>query len=97
METRAVTPEDVGLKRGRLDDLRIDSPEQSAAAIRSILLGEGGSRRDHTLFNAAAALVAAGVAGDLAEGVRRSTEAIDSQAAARTLERWVAFSRADAP
>ncbi len=97
METRAVTPEDVGLKRGRLDDLRIDSPQQSAAAIRSILLGESGSRRDHTLFNAAAALVAAGVASDLANGVRRSIEAIDSQAAARTLERWVAFSRAAGP
>lgn len=93
LQATSVTPEDVGLVRGTLDDLRIDGPADSAAAIRSILVGEPGPRRDHTLLNAAAALVAAGIANDLPDGVRRAAAAIDSLAAARTLERWVAFSR----
>ena len=53
----------------------------------------GGPRRDHTLLNAAAALVVAGVAEKFGDGVRRAGEAIDSGAAAKVLERLVELTR----
>ena len=59
----------------------------------SILAGERGPKRDVTLLNAAAALVAAGLADTLLSGAQLAAQAVDSGAAARTLERWVAVSR----
>ena len=57
-------PEEVALARGRLEDLKVDSPARSADAVRRILGGERGPRRDHALLNAAAALVVAGLTED---------------------------------
>ncbi len=84
-----VHPQDVGLAPAPLDALRIDSPEQSAAVILAILAGERGARRDHTLLNAAAALVVAGIADDLAAGVTLAAAAVDDGRATATLERLV--------
>ncbi len=64
---------------------------------RSILAGEEGARRDLAVFNAGAALYAAGRAGSLADGVRLAEEAIDSGAATETLERYVERTQALAP
>ncbi len=86
---RIVKPEDVGLKSAGLDALRIEDSRESAAAIRDILVGQVGPRRDHTLLNAAAALVVAGVAGDLADGVARAAKSIDSGAAVKVLDRLI--------
>ena len=56
-----------------------------------MLTGIPGARRDIVLLNAAAALVAAGLAGDLKEGVALGAEAIDSGQAAATLEKLRQF------
>lgn len=88
---RVVSPEEAGLAPGSLGALRIDSPTESAAAIRAILEGEPGPRRDHTVLNAAAALIVAGVAANWAEGVRRSADALDSGAASGVLEKLVSI------
>ena len=56
-----------------------------------MLTGIPGARRDIVLLNAAAALVAAGLAGDLKEGVALGTEAIDSGQAAATLAKLRQF------
>lgn len=50
-----------------------------------MLHGERGPRRDVVLLNAAAALLVAGVASDLREGVERAGESIDSGRAAGAL------------
>lgn len=76
-----VTPESLGLTSAPLEALRAKSPKESAAAIRAVLEGEPGARREHTLLNAAAALVVAGLAGDLREGVSLAAQSIDSGAA----------------
>lgn len=83
-----VTPEDVGLPRAGLDDLRIDSPKDSAAVVTAILEGHAGAPRDHALMNAGAALVVAGLADDLGEGVTAAARAIDKGKAMETLDRW---------
>jgi anthranilate phosphoribosyltransferase len=72
--------------------LRGGSAEDNANAIRSVLAGEPGVRRDAVILNAAAALVAAGVAEDLGDGLGVAAEAIDSGVAAARLEELRRFS-----
>jgi anthranilate phosphoribosyltransferase len=88
-----LTPDKLGLPAAELDALRVADARQSAEAIRAILGGEKGARRDHTLLNAAAALVVAGVSEKFGDGVRRAGEAIDSGAAAKVLDRLVELTR----
>ena len=83
-----VSPDQVGLAPASVDDLRVDSPQASARAVVRILDGERGPIRDHALMNAGAALVVAGVSGDLGDGVACAAEAIDDGRARETLERW---------
>lgn len=88
LKRHVVTPESVGLNRGSLDDLMVDSPTQSAAAIMAVLGGVKGAMRDHALLNAGAALVVAGRAAGLGEGVALAAQAIDAGRALDTLARW---------
>jgi len=88
-----VRPEDFGMPSAAITDLLGGDREQNAEIIRGILGREPGPRRDIVLINAAAALVAGGKAHDLKEGVALAAHSIDSGAAARTLERLVAFTR----
>lgn len=75
--------------------LQVDSPQASAAVIRRILAGERGPARDIVALNAAAALVVADLAPDLAGGLALASDAIDQGLAARALEALVALTRAD--
>jgi anthranilate phosphoribosyltransferase len=61
------------------------------ALLYDVLTGVPGARRDVVLLNAAAVLVAAGLAGDLKEGVAMGADAIDSGQAAATLEKLRRF------
>jgi anthranilate phosphoribosyltransferase len=61
-----------------------------------VLGGESGPPRDVVVLNGAAALVAADVAGDMAEGIERCSAAIDSGAANDTLRTLVSVSQAAA-
>ena len=86
IRTFALTPEEFGFRRASLEALRGGTPEENATICVSILEGERGPRRDIVLLNAGAALVAAGVAEAIAEGVARATESIDSGRAYAKLE-----------
>ncbi|MFP4058612.1 MAG: anthranilate phosphoribosyltransferase [Candidatus Brocadiia bacterium] len=89
-----VEPQDLGLPRADLDDLRVASPAESAAAIRGVLAGRPGPHRDIVALNAGAALVAAGKATDLPEGLRLAGESLDSGAASRVLDRLIRITNA---
>jgi len=89
-----IAPEDVGLPRGHLEDLLVDSPQASARLVREILEGKTGPARDHALLNAAAAIVIAGLAEDLRSGVALAAGAVDSGAARELLEHWARLSHA---
>jgi len=67
------------------------NPQENAARVRAVLAGGKGPARDIVVLNAAAALVVAGVAADLAAGVARAQQAIDSGDAARKLAELTAF------
>jgi anthranilate phosphoribosyltransferase len=85
LKAARITPEMAGLARATLDQFTgVDIPTNTAH-LYDILTGTPGPRRDIVLLNAAAALVAAGLAADLKEGVARGAEAIDSGQAATTL------------
>jgi anthranilate phosphoribosyltransferase len=92
-------PRDVGIERVPVDALRGGDPSYNAEVARRLLNGEQGPVRDAVLLNSAAALAAldptdAPLAEQLAAGMAKAAESIDSGAAGRTLERWVAASHA---
>jgi len=88
-----VSPEDVGLSPAPNEAVRGGSPEENAAALRGVLDGETGPLRDITLLNAAAALVAAGLAAGLKDGVALAARAVDAGAARDKLDAFVALTR----
>ncbi|MDE4131660.1 anthranilate phosphoribosyltransferase [Phaeobacter sp. QD34_3] len=74
-------PEDAGLPVHPFEDIIGGTPEENATAFRALLDGAPSAYRDAVLLNSAAALVVAGAAGDLREGVAKARESIDSGAA----------------
>jgi anthranilate phosphoribosyltransferase len=91
-----VTPEDAGLPRARLADLKGGDAKANATALRGVLDGHGGPYRDIVLLNSAAALVVAGRARDLKQGIELADAAIDSGAAVTALVRLVEATNAPA-
>ena len=92
-ETRAyeVAPEDVGLERSDPAAFGPGLPDANAATTRRILAGEPGPERDLALFNAGAAIYAGGRADTLREGVETAAQAVDSGAAAASLDALTAL------
>ncbi len=87
VETRWIRPEDAGLPPAPREDLLGGDVDRNVAIVREILDGGRGPRRDVVLLNAAAALVVAGRAVDLREGVSHAGAAIDGGGAAAVLDR----------
>jgi len=87
-----VTPEQAGLARVEVSALKGGDPGANAIALQSVLDGKPSPYRDVALINAAAALVVAGRAKDLKEGVALGRKSLDSGEAAARLKRLVAVS-----
>jgi anthranilate phosphoribosyltransferase len=87
------TPADFGLADCSLGELSADGPEASAARVREVIAGREGPAYRVTLANAAAALLVAGKAATLADGVTRARGAVASGGAARVLAGLVEASR----
>jgi anthranilate phosphoribosyltransferase len=94
VHARTIDPAELGLERCDPEELRGGTPAENAEAIRRVLAGERGGRRDAILLNAAGAIAAAGHAEGLREGLELARAAVDSGAAADRLERLTEFSRA---
>ncbi len=88
----SITPEDAGLPRATLAELRGGDPAHNAAALRAVLGGKKNAYRDIAALNAAAALIVAGKAADLKTGRRLAEEALDSGRARATLEKLIKIS-----
>jgi anthranilate phosphoribosyltransferase len=93
LKAARITPEMAGLERTTIDHFIGGDIETNKALLYDVLTGIAGARRDVVLLNAAAVLVAAGLAGDLKEGVKMGAEAIDSGQAAATLEKLRQFGK----
>ena len=92
--TYEITPEDVGLARAKPEDLRGGDADANATALLDVLKGRQGPYRDVAIYNAAAALMVAGKAKDLAQGVALATKAIETGEAEGRLDRLIAVSNA---
>jgi anthranilate phosphoribosyltransferase len=91
--TYTVAPEDVGLERADVSAVRGGEPQQNAEIARAVLAGEPGPRRALVAFNAGAALLVAGRADNLADGVRLAEQTLDSGAALQSMESFVSKTR----
>jgi anthranilate phosphoribosyltransferase len=102
LENGAVTtfelnPEELGLKRASLADLKGGDPAGNAAMMRALLGGAAGPIRDIVLLNTAAALHVAGKAADLRAGMTLAAKTIDSGAASQALDRMIEITNAPPP
>jgi anthranilate phosphoribosyltransferase len=84
-----IHPEDFGLTMASNRTLKVGSPAESLALVRSVLDNESGPARDIVLLNAGVALYAADVAPTMAEGVQRAREALASGKAAAKMSQFV--------
>ena len=93
VEEYKVSPEEVGLSRATIDDIK--GKEDAAAAathLRQILTGEDGPCLDMVLLNSGAALMAAGKAADLKGGIELARETIANGKALAKVDTLVSFS-----
>lgn len=86
IRTFEIAPEDIGLQRRTLDEIKGGLAEENAIALRAVLDGAQNAYRDTVLMNAGSALLIAGKAADLADGVRLAAASIDDGHARKALD-----------
>jgi anthranilate phosphoribosyltransferase len=94
VRTFEITPEDAGVTRVTPDALRGGDAQMNARSLLDVLKGKKSALRDISLMNAAAALIVAGRAADLKEGMALAAKAVDSGAAQDRLDQLIAVSNA---
>jgi anthranilate phosphoribosyltransferase len=92
VERSELDPAELGFARATPESLRGGDVQTNVGIARRVLDNAPGPERDVVLLNAAAALEVVGTAAGLREGIELAAGAIDSGAAAGTLERWVEVS-----
>jgi anthranilate phosphoribosyltransferase len=96
--TDTLDAEKLGFPRAKLDDLKVDGPDESADVIRRVLDGEKGPQRDIVVLNAAGALMLtkAGATDNWSLAIKGATDSIDSGLAKSALEKLVEVSNTEA-
>ena len=84
-----ITHDSFGIKKAEIKDFIVNSPEESADAIREVLDGAAGPKRDIVLLNASAAIVCGGGAENLRDGIQIATESIYSGKAKESLKKLI--------
>lgn len=89
-----INPQDYGFRGANIRELLGDDAPTNAAILRGVLSGEiQDAKRDVVVLNAAAALIAAGVVENVADGIEQSARVIDSGAALQKLDGLIAYSK----
>jgi len=88
---RRIVPEDLGIERAAIEDLKGGDDVENARIIRDILSGETGPKRDVVIVNSAASLMVAGIAEDFADGIKKASDSIDSRKAKQKLDELISF------
>ena len=84
-----ITPEQFGMDRGNIDDIIVNSAEESLAMVKDVLSDKPGAARDIVLLNSGAAIYCAGLSNSLEEGVDLARQAISSNAAKQKLAQLI--------
>ncbi|NLV35413.1 MAG: anthranilate phosphoribosyltransferase, partial [Clostridiaceae bacterium] len=88
LSTYEIAPEDFGMERCTLDEIKTGTPEENAKTIRGVFSGEiVGPRRNAIVLNSAGALIIGGKAADFDEGILLANKLIDSGEATQKLNR----------
>ena len=95
IKTFEVTPEEAGIGRAKPDALRGGDGQANAATLLDVLKGKKSAFRDVSALNAGAALIVAGKAATLKDGVALAQKSIDSGEAEGRLDRLIKISNAD--
>ena len=91
--TYAIQPEDFGMERCTLAEIKTGTPEENATTIRGVFSGEiSGPKRNVIILNAAGALIVGGRAAGFEEGIALANHLIDSGATAEKLKQLSALS-----
>lgn len=90
-----ITPEDLGMKRREVSEIKGGTKRENAEIILEVLKGGQGARREITVLNAAATFVIAGRAKDFNEGIELANRSIDSGEALNKLQKAVKFTNAE--
>jgi anthranilate phosphoribosyltransferase len=88
-----IIPEEYGLRRASAAEIKGGTAEENARAVRMVLTGESGPKRDIVVLNAAAALMAGNRVENLHQGVLLAMETIDSGHALKKLDDFIEFSQ----
>lgn len=96
IRTFDLTPEEVGLTRVGIEQLKGGDAQHNAGALMTVLKGEKNPYREIVLLNAGAALVIGGEAEDIRDGIAKAGAAIDNGAALAALEALINTSNAHA-
>ncbi len=86
VRTYIFNPVDYGIKKSRRDEISGGSAADNAGFLEAVLSGKKDARRDVTVLNAAAGIIAGGGADDFREGIKAAEESIDSGSAMKKLE-----------
>jgi anthranilate synthase/phosphoribosyltransferase len=89
--TSTFDPSELGFHYCDVEQVRGGSPAENARHLVNVLEGDRGPRRDIALLNAAAALMVAGAAQDIHEGLNEATDAVDSGKAKSKLAEFLRF------
>jgi len=88
-----IHPEDFGLPMASNRALKVETPDESRAMLLGVLANQPGPARDIVVLNTGAALYAANVVGDIAAGIAKARQALESGAAQARLDRLIEVSR----
>ncbi len=93
IECYSITPEQFNLQRGKLEDIIVDSPQQSLQMVQSVLDNEGSSARDIVLLNAGAAIYCGGGSQSLEQGICIAKQVLADGLARQKLHELIAFTQ----
>ncbi len=89
INTYSVTPEEFGLNRASLDNIQVHSVKESLAMVRGVLDNQASPARDIVVLNAGAAIYAADLTNNLADGIAQAQAVLSNGAAREKLADWV--------
>lgn len=93
VKTYTITPEDFSLRRGNLDDIKVNSAQESLAILKSVLANQLGAARDIVALNAGAAIYVSGRAENLKQGVQRALQVLADGSARTQFENFVSTTK----
>ena len=88
-----INPEDFNISRGNIEDIKVDSAEQSEQMIMTILDGKHSTARNIAILNAGAAIYISGLTNDIGSGVNKAIEVIDNGNAMNKLNELIKYSK----